>query len=118
MSCLLVAGVAVMLSGPEFVLRWTHSVERVDWVEHWQVGPDHLHLVEARVRGSGAGMEPGPDARRVGEWWVWSPDRRVEALNLAASGATGAGWRLCDGPLCREAGATPSAGVVIAPCPH
>jgi hypothetical protein len=41
-----------------FTLVWTHSIEKVDWQEDWHVTPDGLELVQARVKGSGAGMEP------------------------------------------------------------
>jgi hypothetical protein len=45
-----------------FTLVWTHSVERTEWRESWRVTPAGLVLTEARVKGSGAGMEPATDA--------------------------------------------------------
>ncbi|WP_102109008.1 DUF1850 domain-containing protein [Oceaniglobus roseus] len=105
-----------MLAAPDFTLSWTHSVERIEWRETWHVVPDALRLSRAEVRGSGAGMEPGPDARLEDGWWVSEPDLTVPALTLAASGATGGGWRLCADGRCRELGAQPGAPVVITPC--
>jgi hypothetical protein len=90
MTCLMVGAIAVMLSGPGFSLHWTHSVEKVEWAEDWAVEGTTLRLTRARVKGSGAGMEPGEGAVLQGGWWVWSPDLSVRSLLLAASGATGA----------------------------
>jgi len=115
-ACLLVGGVAVALSGSGFQLHWTHSVEKIEWVEDWQVEPGSLRLTGARVRGSGAGMEPGEGAVLQDGWWTWSTDRRVEELALAASGVTGAGWTLCDGATCKALGETAGQPVLLAPC--
>jgi hypothetical protein len=35
-----------------------------------------LELVQARVKGSGAGMEPPPEARLVDGWFQWQPRGR------------------------------------------
>jgi len=115
-TCLMAGAMVLALSTPGFSLHWIHSVEKVEWVEEWVVEGDGLRLTEARVKGSGAGMEPGDEAVLNGGWWVWSPQTLVAELNLAASGATGAGWRLCDGPVCHEIGAQAGGAVRIAPC--
>jgi hypothetical protein len=107
-------GVSLCVLGPEvlrlavtaFTLAWTHSVEHTAWEEDWRVTPAGLVLVEARVRGSGAGMEPPEGARLVHGWWVYAPRRPAQPeLVLAASGATGGGWSLCAAGRCREIGA-------------
>lgn len=116
-ACLLVAGVALALAEPRFSLVWTHSVEQTGWREVWALGPGGLRLVEAAVKGSGAGMEPGPDAVLQGGWWVWEPDLPVQgSVMLAASGATGAGWQLCSGGVCHDIGAEAGAPVRLEPC--
>jgi hypothetical protein len=116
-ACLLVAGVALTLAGPGFTLNWTHSVEQTGWREVWALEPGGLRLVEAGVQGSGAGMEPGQGAVLQGGWWVWQPDLPVQAsVVLAASGATGAGWRLCSGGACHDIGADPGAPIRLEPC--
>ncbi|MFB2595383.1 DUF1850 domain-containing protein [Paracoccus sp. p4-l81] len=119
MSCLLVGALMVMLDGPDFSLRWTHSVERSAWREDWRVEGDHLRLVRAAVKGSGAGMESGEGAILRDGWYEWAPTPPpVPELILAASGATGGGWQLCAGPgACRELGATGSAPLHLRPCP-
>ncbi len=118
MSCLLIGAVAVALSGDRFTLEWTHSVEKVDWREEWIVNEDGLRLMKAAIKGSGAGMEPGPNAKLENGWWVWRPNRPpVPELILAASGATPSAWRLCDGDDCRDLGAEAGNAITIKPCP-
>lgn len=117
-ACLMVGAVLTTLAAPDFTLAWRHSVEKVEWRETWSVEAAGLRLVEAAVKGSGAGMEPGDGATLRGGWWVWSPGLPpVSELVLAASGATGQGWRLCSGGSCRDIGTEPGAPVVLAPCP-
>jgi len=84
-----------------FTLAWTHSVEKVDWQEDWRVTPHGLELVQARVKGFGAGMEPPADARLVDGWFHWQPKRApMPELALGNSGAAGE-WRLCSDGQCR-----------------
>ena len=115
-GCLMVGAAVLALASPEFTLRWTHSVEKVEWVEQWRAEPDQLHLTQVAVKGSGAGMEPADDAQLIGGWWVWHADRRVPELYLAASGATGAGWTLCSGGQCHALGAAPGPALRVWPC--
>jgi hypothetical protein len=115
--CVIGPALALRLAAETFTLAWDHSVERTAWIEAWRVDGLALTLTEARVRGSGAGMEPGPDARLDDGWWVWNPATPpLPRLTLAASGATGAGWRLCHDGGCLTLGADPGAPVVIEPC--
>jgi len=99
--CLASAGVAKALSIAAFTLVWTHSIEKVDWQEDWRVTEAGLELVEARVKGSGAGMEPPPEARLADGWFTWRPARAAMAeVALGNSGAAGE-WRLCADGHCR-----------------
>lgn len=93
--CLATPTVALTLALNGFTLSWTHSVEQTEWRERWRVDGHELVLEEARVRGSGAGMEPPEGAVLRDGWWVYQPALRVPALHLAVSGATGSGWKLC-----------------------
>lgn len=69
------AGIAtVFLSATSFTLRWEHSVEHIPWEEDYRVEAHHLVVSEARVKGSGAGMEPPPDAVLRDGWWRFDPD--------------------------------------------
>jgi len=95
--CVLAPAAMLALAGSGFSLVWTHSVEKVEWRERWVVTGSQLVLQEARVRGSGAGMEPPDGSVLEDGWWVYRADRAVPQLNLAVSGATGRGWQLCTG---------------------
>jgi len=99
--CLASAGAVKALSLAAFTLVWTHSIEKTDWQEDWRVTPQGLELVQARVKGSGAGMEPPPEARLVDGWFQWRPERKpMPEVALGNSGAAGE-WRLCTGGKCR-----------------
>jgi hypothetical protein len=100
--CLASLGVVKTLSIAAFTLVWTHSVEKVDWQEDWRVTPNGLQLVQARVKGSGAGMEPPPEARLVDGWFQWQQPARppLPEVLLGNSGAAGE-WRLCSDGSCR-----------------
>ncbi|GGH30500.1 hypothetical protein GCM10007036_41130 [Alsobacter metallidurans] len=104
--CLYAGGaLAAKLAGvAAFTLAWTHSIEKIPWEEDWRVTPAGLVLVEARVKGMGAGMEPPPEAVLAGGFWRWAP--RVPPLPdviLRRAGVT-ADWRLCAGGQCRPMG--------------
>jgi hypothetical protein len=99
--CLATAGVVKTLAVAAFTLVWTHSVEKVEWQEDWRVAANQLELVQARVKGSGAGMEPPADARLVGGWFQWQPKRApMPEVLLGNSGAAGE-WQLCSDGNCR-----------------
>lgn len=103
--CIASAVAAIALTGQAFTLSWIHSVERVEWQEHWVVDARaRLQLVSARVKGSGAGMEPPPDAVLHDGWWVYRPHLPAQqTVVLAVSGATVGGWTLCvDGGACHD----------------
>lgn len=115
-GCLVVGAMILSLAGPNFTLNWQHSVEKIGWRESWRIEGAKLRLTEAGVKGSGAGMEPGPDAQLKGGWWVWMPDLGpLDSITLATSGATGGGWHLCDGDNCHD---IPETGVpvLVRPC--
>ena len=100
--CLLVAGVVrATLPGPEFTLRWEHSVEKIRWEERYRLDGDALVLFEARVAGSGAGMEPPASATLRDGVWTWQPRTRFPELRLTHSGYT-RDYTLCWREGCRE----------------
>jgi hypothetical protein len=115
-SCLMLGATLLALTSPDFSLRWTHSVEKIDWVETWSITANALRLTHVAIKGSGAGMEPADDAKLENGWWVWSPDTDVAELNLAASGATGGGWHLCTATSCQDLGTEPGTPITLKPC--
>lgn len=101
--CLAAAGLMLSVPTPTFTLGWTHSIEKIQWEEDYTVvsTPDgaRLRLTEARIGGSGAGMEPPPDAVLTNGVWRYTPSLApLERLNLARSGYgadSGIDYRLC-----------------------
>jgi hypothetical protein len=90
-----------------FTLAWTHSIEKVRWEEDYAVRPGGtssaapvLQALTARVRGSGAGMEPPPDAVLRNGWYEYTP-RTVspQGLRLTRSAFT-ADYDWCVGARC------------------
>jgi len=97
--CVLAGGKITVIAATAFSLSWIHSVEKIEWQEDWAIVDAEFVLTEARVKGSGAGMDPGAGARLVDGWWTWHPEAPpVGTLHLAASGTTVSGWKICYGP--------------------
>ena len=68
--CLGLAGLVwAQVPTPAFTLAWDHTIEKIRWEEDYRVTPEGLLLGEARVRGSGAGMEiPEGAELKDGSW--------------------------------------------------
>jgi hypothetical protein len=117
--CITVGAVMVELPLRAFTLQWRHTVEKVVWEEDYLVAGDWLYLSAARVRGSGAGMEPPPNAVKVGDAWVYLPtDRWRRTLQLARS-EFGDDYLLCTTESCRPLTdwvPAPLAATTLAPC--
>jgi hypothetical protein len=74
----------------------------VRWEEDWRVEGASLVLVEARVQGSGAGMEPPDGAVLEGGFWRYRPELApLPRLQLARGDAV-PDWQLCLAGRCRE----------------
>lgn len=103
--CLYAGGKAVAIAATAFTLSWTHSVEKVRWEEDWLMTSAGLQIVEARVKGSGAGMEIPDGAVLKDGAWAYAPALAPRAsIVLARSGATGGGWQICGDGECRTVG--------------
>jgi hypothetical protein len=99
--CIAVGAQVISLPVRSFTLQWQHTVEKVRWEEHYLVAGDWLLLQRASVLGSGAGMEPPPDAVREGKGWSYRPsDRWRKSVQLARS-EFGDDYRLCLQDGCR-----------------
>ena len=119
MSLCVVGAKTLVLAASAFTLSWTHSVQKTLWEEHWRVEQGGLRIVEASVEGSGAGMEPGENAKFDGRFWRWTPDLPLlPELLLRRSDAVPKGWTLCAAGKCRAiADRAETADVVAArPC--
>lgn len=98
--CVAAGGVVMTLALESFTLAWTHSIEKIRWEEDYCVVGARLVLTEARVRGSGAGMEP--PAGSVLKDGVWHYDPHVaplEVLRLTHS-TFAAGYQICARDRC------------------
>lgn len=115
--CVLAGGKTLVIAASAFTLAWTHSVEKTAWEEDWRVTPAGLELVQARVRGSGAGMEPPEGSVLEDGWWVYAPEvPKVPRLALAASGATVSGWSICADGKCLTVGEEAGPAIVLEAC--
>lgn len=81
--CLAAGALHVVIPTRHFTLRWQHSIEKIEWDEDYVVAGEWLMLSGARIRGSGAGMEPPPTAwldRGVWHYTLADPWRREVVL--------------------------------------
>ena len=94
--CLLVAGaLRATIPSDAFTLAWQHSIEKTRWEEDYRVVDERLALVQSRIAGFGAGMEPPPGAQLVDGMWRWQPTLAPLAeLRLSASTYT-SDYTLC-----------------------
>jgi hypothetical protein len=101
--CVSAGGALIKFVGRAFTLAWVHSIEKLPIEEDWILEGSRLKLVESRIKGSGAGIEPGEGAELVDGWLRWAPDQPYrEHLTLRRSGQAGTGdWTLCIQSDCR-----------------
>ena len=116
----LVFGAVLALPTDHLTLEWTHSVQKTLWQEDYRVEKSGLVLSEARIAGSGAGMEPPPGAVLRDGVWHYRPDLApLPALEIVESHFT-AGYRFCwDGACHRPAelfGHSVEGTITIRPC--
>jgi len=120
--CLAAGAVTASLAIQGFTLAWMHSIEKIRWEEDWRVEGRELHLVAARIRGTGAGMEPPPGAvLRDGVLHYVPAVAPLENLALAHSPYT-RGYELCLETGCRPLadylpGIAETATILVSPCP-
>jgi hypothetical protein len=101
--CLAAGVLAATLPLSAFTLAWTHSIEKIRWEEDYRVEAKHLVLQEARIRGSGAGMEPPAGARLDADGvWHYRPTLApLERLRLSHSPYAG-NYEICSRGECRS----------------
>jgi len=122
--CLIVAGVvSATLPTEQFTLSWIHSVEKTRWEETYRVEGDRLALIEARIQGMGAGMEPSADARFADGWWIWRPNMPPLPELVLSRSPYARDYAVCFASRCAELGAltgavdaTDTSVVTLKPC--
>ena len=81
MICLAAGTLVATLAVNNFTLAWTHSIEKVRWEEDWRAENGALVIDLARIRGTGAGMEPPENAVLKDGVWHDRPSKfRHEVL--------------------------------------
>ena len=85
--CLGLAGaVWAQLPVSSFTLAWNHTIEKIRWEEDYRITESGLELLQARVRGNGAGMEIPQDARLEDGSWHYRP--KLQPLQPLSLGRT------------------------------
>lgn len=99
-SICLVAGLLSVALGPTVTLRWTHSIEKIIWEEDYRASSQGLLIEQARIQGSGAGMEPPDGAELRDGVWHYRPDwATLGEVKLMNSSFTAA-YTLCSKDRC------------------
>jgi hypothetical protein len=117
----LAAGLLLAPLGDAVTLRWTHSIEKILWEEDYRLEAQGLRLVEARVRGTGAGMEPPPGAVLRDGAWHYVPRLPVLPRMALRHSPYVAPYIVCASDRCRPLpvwlpGLPDDAVVELAPC--
>jgi hypothetical protein len=118
--CIVVGTLQVVAPAERFTLAWEHTVERVLWEEDYLVAGDWLFATGARIRGSGAGMEPPDGAVLQGGLWHYAPAQRWLRQIVLARSEFGADYLWCVDGRCRALDALAPRGpgpTVLRPCP-
>ncbi|MNZ99297.1 hypothetical protein D3C78_1186160 [compost metagenome] len=103
--CLGLAGtVWATLPVAAFTLAWQHTIEKVRWEEDYRVTAEGLLLGEARIKGSGAGMEiPRGAALYDGSWHYRRQLPPLQPLRVGRTPEAG-DYQLCFDSTCHDLG--------------
>ncbi len=118
----LVAGLMSVALGPQATVSWQHSVEKIPWEEDYRATPHGVELTEARVYGTGAGMDIPADALLRDGSWHYRPKRsHLLEVRLTHSPFT-APYTICAKGLCQPLpqwlpGLARIEVVILKPCP-
>jgi hypothetical protein len=99
--CLVAGLITATLPLSAFTLGWTHSIEKIRWEEDWHIDAGALVISEARIRGSGAGMEPQPDAVLKDGVWHYRPALPPQTVLRLTHSPYPGGYELCVEGRCR-----------------
>lgn len=99
--CLGLAGVVwAQVPTPAFTLAWDHTIEKIRWEEDYRVTPAGLVLGEARIKGTGAGMEvPDSAVLRDGAWHYQRTLPPLQPLRVGRTPEAG-DYQLCVNGQC------------------
>lgn len=122
MLCLAAGSLSAILAAETFTLAWGHSIEKVRWEEDWRVIGRSLVLDEARIRGTGAGMEPPAGAVLKAGIWHYRPSLPPQPGLALRHSPFATGYQLCTADRCvalaeHLPGIDNEAVIELRPCP-
>ena len=100
MLCLAAGAVSAVLAIESFTLTWIHSIEKIRWEEDWRIEAGALVISEARIRGSGAGMEPPAGSVLKNGVWHYRPALPPQAVLRLSHSPHAGGYTLCTATVC------------------
>lgn len=95
MICLTAGAVTAVLAVQSFTLSWIHSIEKIRWEEDWRVESRELVIDQARIRGTGAGMEPPHDAVLKDGVWHYRPTQQRHPVLRLTHSPYAIGYQIC-----------------------
>lgn len=98
--CLAAGAVSAVLAIESFTLSWIHSIEKIRWEEDWRIAGSELVTTAARIRGTGAGMEPPAGAVLKDGVWHYRPPVPPQAVLRLSHSPYAGGYTLCTPTLC------------------
>ena len=101
MLCLAAGAVSAVLAVEGFTLAWMHSIEKIRWEEDWHIEANALVLTEARIRGTGAGMEPPAGSVLKNGAWHYRPTVPPQKILRLTHSPYTSGYELCIEDRCR-----------------
>ena len=118
--CLSSGALTATVPTTAFELQWVHSIEKTQWLEHWELTPHMLTLVSASIATSGAGMDIPDNAVLVNGVYEYPVNLQLKSVTLSHSPYT-AQATLCINKQCQPlsnwlAGLPDIAAVTLAPC--
>jgi len=83
-------------------LSWMHTVEKTQWEEGYRIADGALTIEEARVKTSGAGMDPPRDATWSSGWWRYKPSIGFLEEVILANSEFALGYTICWANFCES----------------
>ena len=94
--CLGLAGtIWAQVPTQQMTLSWMHTIEKVRWEEDYHITSEGLVLEEARVKGSGAGMEIPADAVFKEGSWHYKPNLPILPMLKLGRTPEAGDYQLC-----------------------
>jgi hypothetical protein len=102
--CIAIVAVSkgIVLPTDAITLGWTHTVEGTRWEEDYTIVRGALVIREARVKGSGAGMDPPTGSNWAGGWWRYFPSLGPLREVTLANSSFAPGYTVCWNGACRQ----------------